>query len=87
MIQKYGRAENLLHKSLKYYPAFHTTLSHLGELYFKLKKWNEAAIYFERAIQSNPFNPLVHIRLIKLYQKLSRLDDHKTQTQLFQLLE
>ena len=87
MVQKYERVEPILNKSLKHYPMFHTTLTHFGELYFRLEKFDKAVEFFERAVRTNPFNPLVHTRLITLYHKLDRMKDHDTQTQLFQLLE
>ena len=73
LLQKdYAKAETLLLKSLDYYPQFTTTLTHLGELHYMKKDYIAAETFFQEAIRINPFNPLVHNRLINIYAALGQ---------------
>tara|TARA_B100000686_G_scaffold276862_1_gene296086 strand:+ start:163 stop:1713 length:1551 start_codon:yes stop_codon:yes gene_type:complete len=87
LIRNYSKAEPLLHKSLRSYPMFHTTLVNLGELYSHYQKPEKSANYFEKAASLNPFNPLVHIRLIELYKQLGLKSKKEIQSQLLKFLE
>ncbi len=80
-------AEKLLQESLKYYPMFHTTLSNLGEVYFFRKNFSKSEFYFKQAEKINPFNPLVHARLINIYTKLAKTSKKEEQVRLFSLIK
>jgi len=82
-LQNYEQAESYLKKSLEHYPEFHTTLVNLGELYLELGRLQEAREYFERAVKINPFNPFVHLRLIKIYSSLNMEEEKKLQEKLY----
>ena len=81
--KEYGKAKTILNKSLNHYPMFHTTLASMGELYFDTGNIEKSRDFYERAIQTNPFNPFVHMRLIAIYQKLGRNKEKELQAKLF----
>ncbi len=81
--KKYNKAEVILNRSLNYYPMFHSTLATMGELYFNTGDTKRSRDFYERAIHVNPFNPLVHMRLMTIYQKLEWKKEKKLQTKLF----
>lgn len=83
VLKNYEQAETYLKKSLEHYPNFHTSLVNLGELYLETGRLQEAREYFERAVKINPFNPFVHLRLIKIYTSLNMEDEKKLQEKLF----
>jgi tetratricopeptide (TPR) repeat protein len=83
VLKNYEQAETYLKKSLEHYPNFHTSLVNLGELYLETGRLEEAKEYFERAVKINPFNPFVHLRLIKIYTSLNMEDEKKLQEKLF----
>ncbi len=81
------KAEKLLQESLKYYPMFHTTLTNLGEVYFFRKNFTQSEYFFKQAEKINPFNPLVHARLINIYTKLAKTSKKEEQVRLFSLIK
>ncbi len=83
VLQNYEQAESNLKKSLAHYPEFHTTLVNLGELCLETGRLEEAREYFERAVKINPFNPFVHLRLIKIYASLNMEEEKKLQEKLY----
>jgi len=83
VLKNYEQAETYLKKSLEHYPNFHTSLVNLGELYLETGRLEEAKEYFERAVRINPFNPFVHLRLIKIYTSFKMEDEKKLQEKLF----
>jgi len=85
--KKYLEAEPLLHKALQFYPMFHTTLVNLGELYYSTRQYGKARNYFERAVRINPFNPVVHLRLIELYGRLGQPEKKELQAKLLSYIE
>ena len=85
--KKYEEAESLLHRSLKFYPMFHTTLVNLGELYYNTQRYQKALGCFEKAVRMNPFNPFVHLRLIKLYNLLDQPEKKESQIKLLSYIE
>jgi len=87
VLKNYERAESYLKKSLEHYPDFHTSLVNLGELYLETGRLPEARKYFERAVKINPFNPFVHIRLIKIYASLNMEEEKKLQENLYGYIE
>ena len=86
-VKQYGRARELLHTSLDYYPEFPTTLNHLGELYFHLEDYPRAEEYLQRAVRMNPFNPFLHQRLIELYTRLGQPEKRERQERLYAFLK
>lgn len=85
--RKYRKAEELLRTSLRYYPQFTTTLTHLGELYYEQKDYKTAEHFFQQALRINPFHPLVHTRLINIYAALGQMQKQKRQTKLFSYIK
>ncbi|MEE9258695.1 MAG: peptidase MA family metallohydrolase [Nitrospinaceae bacterium] len=85
--KEYDQAETFLKKSLRYYPMFHTTLVNLGELHFETGDRDQARNYFERAVRINPFNPFVHLRLIKIYQQLGMTEEKRLQADLYRYIQ
>ena len=83
VLQNYERAETYLKKSLEHYPDFHTTLVNVGELYLETGRLADAREYFERAVKINPFNPFVHLRLIRIYSSLNMEEEKKLQEKLY----
>jgi len=81
--KEYNKAEVILNRSLNYYPMFHSTLATMGELYFDTGDTKRSRDFYERAIQINPFNPFVHMRLMTIYQKLEWKKEKELQTKLF----
>jgi tetratricopeptide (TPR) repeat protein len=86
-LQNYEQAELNLKKSLQHYPDFHTTLVNIGEMYLETERTLEAKDYFERAVRINPFNPFVHLRLIKIYDILKMEKEKNLQKKLYKYLE
>ncbi|GJL79920.1 MAG: hypothetical protein NPINA01_29090 [Nitrospinaceae bacterium] len=87
ILQDYEQAELKLKKSLEHFPDFHTTLVNLGELCLETGRTDEARDYFERAVKINPFNPFVHLRLIKIYDTLKLEKEKKLQEKLYRYLD
>ena len=88
LLQKdYAKAEVLLRKSLNNYPQFTTTLTHLGELYYMKKDYAAAEEFFQEAIRINPFNPLVHSRLINIYSTLGQTKKKEQQGLLYSYIK
>ena len=84
LINKQDRkAETLLKESLRYYPMFHTTLTHLGEVYFMRKDYPKAERFYRQAEKINPFNPMVHARLITLYSAQGKTWEKENQVRLY----
>jgi len=88
LLQKdYARAEDLLRTSLNYYPQFATTLTHLGELFYMKKDYAAAEVFFQQAVRINPFNPLVHSRLINIYAALGQTQKKEQQGLLYSYIK
>ncbi len=85
--KEYAKAEELLQTSLRYYPQFTTTLTHLGELYYEQKDYALAENYFQKAVRINPFHPLVHARLIKIYAKSGETQKQERQGLLYSYIK
>ena len=85
--KEFNKAETILRKSLHYYPMFHSTLVSMGELYFNTGNIEKSRDFYEQAIQINPFNPFVHMRLIAIYKKLERKKEEELQVKLFKYLD
>jgi tetratricopeptide (TPR) repeat protein len=80
--KEYEKAQVILNRSLNYYPMFHSTLANMGELYFDKNNMKKSLSFYQRAIQVNPFNPFVHTRLMKIYQKLNLKKEKELQAKL-----
>jgi tetratricopeptide (TPR) repeat protein len=88
LLQKdYAESEALLRKSLNYYPQFATTLTHLGELFYMKKDYAAAEEFFQQAVRINPFNPLVHSRLINIYAALGQTKKKEQQGLLYSYIK
>lgn len=87
VLQNYEQAESHLKKSLEHYPHFHTSLVNMGELHLETGRLQEAREYFERAVKINPFNPFVHLRLIKIYASLNMEEEKKLQEKLYDYID
>ena len=88
LLQKdYAKSEALLRKSLDYYPQFATTLTHLGELFYMKKDYAAAEDFFQKAMRINPFNPLVHTRLINIYAALGQTKNKEKQGLLYSYIK
>jgi len=61
------KAEQILQASLKPFPGDPRTQLHLGEIYLSSKRWNEAERAFLEVIGVDPFDPLPHAELVKIY--------------------
>ena len=83
----YDEAKMILNRSLNYYPMFHSTLTNMGELYFDMGNIEKSLNFYERAIQINPFNPFVHMRLVTIYQKLKWKKKKELQAKLFEYID
>ena len=82
----YDKAKVILSRSLNYYPMFHSTLTNMGELYFDMGDIEKSLNFYERAVQINPFNPFVHIRLMTIYKKLKLVKKKELQAKLFEYI-
>lgn len=58
-----------------YYPTFLTTHLNLGRAFIALKEPERAVLALEEAVGINPFHPLPHQALLRLYEQLG--DDQK----------
>ena len=85
--RKYNEAENLLKESLTFFPDFHTSLANMGEVYFSKENYKISKVYFEKAIRINPFNPILHMRLIHVYTKLGLTKEKELQAQQFSYID
>ena len=85
--KEFNKAETILRKSLHYYPMFHSTLVSMGELYFNTGNIEKSRNFYEQAIQINPFNPFVHMRLVAIYKKLEKKEEEELQAKLFRYIE
>ena len=57
-----------------YYPTFLTTYINLGRAYLALSEPERAVLAFEEAVGINPFHPIPHHALAKLYRQLGATD-------------
>jgi len=85
--QKHDEAEDLLKKSLSFFPDFHTSLVNMGEVHFSNRDYKAARTYFEKAVRINPFNPFVHMRLIHVYDKLGLTEEKELQARQFSYID
>ena len=66
-MDKFTSIPELLDTVLRYYPRFLRTHLNLGQAFMKLSQPQQAIEAFENAIGINPFHPMPHLALIKLY--------------------
>jgi len=70
MQSKYEKAEDILKIALEYYPGYTTSYITLGELYQKKGDYHAAIEILTKANYVNPFNPIIHDKLIQLYTQI-----------------
>ncbi|MGV3624031.1 MAG: tetratricopeptide repeat protein [Archangium sp.] len=63
-LKKYDEAATVLEKSLVMHPGSVSTNVHLGRIYMRGKKWNEAKGAYLEALNVNPFDPEVMMGLL-----------------------
>ncbi len=67
-------AEALLKGSLRVHPGSPATLTHLGRIYLAKKDWAAARDAYLDALASDPFDPEVHLALVRAHEALGRKD-------------
>lgn len=66
-IEQFATVPETLERVSRYYPSFLKTHLNLGQAYMHLKQPQRAIAAFEEAVGINPFHPLPHSALVKLY--------------------
>lgn len=85
--KKYERALELLTQIEEYYPQFPTTLANIGELNFRTGDMEQAAKYYEEAVQINPFHPAAHTRLIQIFDQTGQIEKREKQQKLYAFIK
>jgi len=80
-----GKAETLLREVVQEHPEMHEIAYSLGLLLAEMKKYDQAAIYLEKAATGMPEHARVHYNLGLLLQYLQR--DNKAEQALLKALE
>lgn len=70
---KYDEAILELAPPIRYYPEYVLIFLHTGRAYLAKKDYNNAALYLERAVRLNPFDPETHSGLLTAYQNLGNV--------------
>lgn len=73
-IEQYPKAIQYLSRSLNFNPNDRETLYYLAEAHYKLKNNSDAAFYFERLLEIDPYNSLAQANLIFLYTRMGAID-------------
>lgn len=76
-LKKYDEAANVLEKSLVMHPGSVSTNVHLGRIYLRGKKWNEAKGAYLEALNVNPFDPEVMMGLLASADALKDAETRK----------
>ena len=61
-------AAKVLRSSLRDHPSSPALLIHLGRINLKKERWNEAKTNFLEALSSDPFDPEIHLSLLRIYR-------------------
>jgi tetratricopeptide (TPR) repeat protein len=80
------KAETLLKASLKPFPDIAQTHLHLAEVYLSQERWAEARAELLRANAVDPFDPAIHVGLMKADQQLDDKADYHTEARAVGLL-
>jgi tetratricopeptide (TPR) repeat protein len=62
-----AKAEQILGASLKPFPKVARTYQALAEIYLESKRWDQAERAFLEVVSIDPFDPLPHLGLLKIY--------------------
>ncbi|MGK0357742.1 MAG: tetratricopeptide (TPR) repeat protein [Bradymonadia bacterium] len=73
-MKAYAKVPETLTRVSRYYPSFLKTHLNLGQAYMHLKNPQKAIEAFEEAVGINPFHPLPHASLAKLYAELGETE-------------
>ncbi|NUN14533.1 MAG: hypothetical protein HUU55_12965 [Myxococcales bacterium] len=71
---QYDEAIKELAPPIQYYPEYVLIFLHTGRAYLAKKDYNNAALYLERAVRLNPFDPDAHSGLLTAYQNLGNAE-------------
>ena len=79
-------ARKILKKALRFSPDYESMYTLLGYVYIKQKKFQKAMSSFKESIDLNPFNPLIHQGLIKVYKQLGRKEEVEEEKRILSIL-
>lgn len=68
-------------------PDYVTTYTNLGHLHVALREYEQARLALWEAVQINPFDPTLHLRLAESYRQLGMADKAQQEQQLFERLQ
>lgn len=85
-LREYEKAEELLSRSVEFYPEFVDTYKNLGRIYLQKENFKKAEESYKSAISINPFDPETHIALISLYEKLGLSDSAESEKRVLGIL-
>jgi tetratricopeptide (TPR) repeat protein len=69
-VKRLDEAEKVLLASLEAHPGFASTQVHLGRIYLSRGQWTEARSAYRSALAQDPFDPEIHLALLKSAQSL-----------------
>ncbi|MGZ6080079.1 MAG: tetratricopeptide repeat protein, partial [Myxococcaceae bacterium] len=69
-VRRLDEAERVLLASLEAHPGFASTQVHLGRIYLSRGQWSEARSAYRSALAQDPFDPEIHLALLKSAQSL-----------------
>ncbi len=69
-VKRLDEAEKVLLASLEAHPGFASTQVHLGRIYLSRGQWPEARTAYRAALAQDPFDPEIHLALLKTAQSL-----------------
>ncbi|HTS81381.1 MAG TPA: tetratricopeptide repeat protein [Myxococcaceae bacterium] len=69
-VKRLDEAERVLLSSLEAHPGFAATQVHLGRIYLSRGQWADARAAYRSALAQDPFDPEIHLALLKSAQSL-----------------
>ncbi|HEY1417975.1 MAG TPA: tetratricopeptide repeat protein, partial [Myxococcaceae bacterium] len=69
-VKRLDEAEKVLQSSLEAHPGYASTQVHLGRIYLSRGQWTEARAAYRAALAQDPFDPEIHLALLKSAQSL-----------------
>jgi tetratricopeptide (TPR) repeat protein len=69
-VKRLDEAEKVLLSSLEAHPGFASTQVHLGRIYLSRGQWAEARTAYRGALAQDPFDPEIHLALLRSAQAL-----------------